>query len=109
LTPIGRALSKKKGDNFTADIWMENDGMRIDREVAFNLWKDNVHDIRHFWSKRDNGRSVICAKDDIIVTIVDLNVTGPCTIIMSETLEHFGSMALWRDQNGAIKKSENDA
>ncbi len=109
LTPIGRALSKKKGDTFTADIWMENDGMRIDREVAFNLWKDNVHDIRHFWSKRDNGRSVICAKDDIIVTIVDLNVTGPCTIITSETLEHFGSMALWRDQNGAIKKSENDA
>jgi competence protein ComEC len=34
MTEEGRALSKPRGDGFTADSWLENDGDRVAQEVA---------------------------------------------------------------------------
>ena len=38
LSDQGRALSKEKGQGFVADVWMENDGMKLDRGDAHDLW-----------------------------------------------------------------------
>ena len=37
LSDEGRALSKEKGQGFVADVWMENDGIKLDRRDAHDL------------------------------------------------------------------------
>ena len=42
LSDQGRALSKEKGQGFVADVWMENDGMKLDRGDAHDLWQGQI-------------------------------------------------------------------
>ena len=37
LSDEGRTLSKEKGQGFVADVWMENDGIKLDRRDAHDL------------------------------------------------------------------------
>jgi hypothetical protein len=39
LSDQGRALSKEKGQGFVTDVWMENDGIKLDRGDAHDLWQ----------------------------------------------------------------------
>ena len=52
LSDQGRALSKIKGQGFVADVWMENDGTKLDRRDAHNLWQAQDHNIKHIWSRK---------------------------------------------------------
>ena len=47
LSDQGRALSKEKGQGFVADVWMENDGIKLDRRDAHDLWQGLDHNITH--------------------------------------------------------------
>ena len=49
LSDQGRALSKVKGQGFVADVWIENDGMKLDRRDAHNIWQGQPHNITHIW------------------------------------------------------------
>lgn len=105
----GRVFSKPKGAGFVADIWMENDGKVWPRTQSFQYWTDDT--IRHFWSKRDAGKTVVCSEKDIIVHKIDLIIEGPCKVFDMQRLET-GSIALWLNENGRIEtiktaKSEN--
>lgn len=102
MTPYGQALSTDRGDQFTADIWMENDGVRLDRETAHGLWGSHVTGVQHYWSKCDIGRDVTCKAQDVVVSAVDINIHGPCTQITPRMIERRGAIAIWRDQEGQI-------
>lgn len=101
-TPQGRALSKLRGDRFTAEIWMENDGVRLERTTAHALWTDEVRGIRHFWSKKDAGKTIECSPDEIVVVAIEVQIIGPCVVITSGETKESGAMALWRDPTGAV-------
>ena len=47
LSDEGRALSKEKGQGFVADVWMENDGIKLDRRDAHDLWQRLDPNITH--------------------------------------------------------------
>ena len=104
LTPKGRAISKPKGDRFTAEIWMENDGIRHSQAQAYQLWQDHISGVIHIWSKRDAGKTVSCTANQIIVAAVDIHAKGPCQVFDADFLTSAGSTAMWRDPNGSIRK-----
>ena len=52
LSDEGRAISKEKGQGFVTDVWMENDGIKLDRRDAHDLWQRLDHNITHIWSKK---------------------------------------------------------
>ena len=52
LSDPGRALSKEKGQGFVADVWMENDGIKLDRRDAYDIWQGMDPKITHIWSKK---------------------------------------------------------
>ena len=54
----GRALSNENGQGFVADVWMENDGMKLDRRDAHNLWQGQDHNITHIWSKKEAAKPI---------------------------------------------------
>ena len=47
ISDQGRALSKEKAQGFVADVWMENDGIKLDRRDAHDLWQRLDHNITH--------------------------------------------------------------
>ena len=57
LSDQGRALSKEKGQGFVADVWMENDGLKLDRSDAYDLWQGQNHNITHIWSKKEAAKT----------------------------------------------------
>lgn len=58
LSDQGRALSKEKGKGFIADVWMENDGIKLDRRDAHDLWQGLDHNITHIWSKKEAAKPI---------------------------------------------------
>ena len=57
LSDQGRALSKEKGKGFVADVWMENDGIKLDRRDAHDLWQRLDQNITHIWSKKEAAKT----------------------------------------------------
>ena len=55
MTDNGRVISKARGDQFTADIWAENDGQPVARDAAHALWQTTSPKVIHIWSKKTNG------------------------------------------------------
>lgn len=72
LSDQGRALSKEKGQGFVADVWMENDGMKLDRGDAHDLWQGQNHDITHIWSKKEAAKNHHCDPDELILSHHDV-------------------------------------
>ena len=58
LSDEGRALSKEKGQGFVADVWMENDGIKLDRRDAHDLWQRLDPNITHIWSKKEAAKPI---------------------------------------------------
>ena len=50
MTDNGRAISKARGDQFTADIWAENDGQPVARDAAA-IYRDGVGNLNIIWAE----------------------------------------------------------
>ena len=81
ITDQCRALSKIKGQEFVADVWMENDGMKLDRRDAHNLWQAQDHNITHIWSKKEAAKTRNCDPDELIVSQYDVDILGTCLVL----------------------------
>jgi len=103
MTDQGRALSKAKGDQFSTNIWAENDGMPVSRLTAHSLWADHVTHVIHIWSKKQMGRKIACNPGQIIVSAVDIHVEGACLWITQDDTRLKGAAAIYYDQRGNPK------
>ena len=72
LSDQGRALSKEKGQGFVADVWMENDGMKLDRGDAHDRWQGQNHNMTHIWSKKEAAKNHRCDPDELILSHHDV-------------------------------------
>ena len=102
MTDHGRALSKARGDQFTADIWAENDGRPVPRDAAHALWQAAPPSIIHIWSKKQTGTTVTCTSDQIVVSAVEISADGPCLWITQEDTNIQGAAAIYRDMHGKL-------
>ena len=105
ITPEGRALSKPKGAGFVARIWLENDGEKTSQSSAHSHWAIQKPPlVFHHWSKRNSPRKIHCKSNEIHVSIVPQEIIGDCVIYREKDLDRTGAIAIWRGQNGEIKK-----
>ena len=75
LSDQGRALSMIKGKGFVADVWMENDGMKLDR------------------------------RDALIVSQYDVYILGTCLVLQKRDFYVYGATYIvWTGEVYAIKK-----
>ena len=91
LTDKGRALSKEKGQGFVADVWTENDGHRLKRSEAHELWNKTNTDIVHIWSKRASSKTYECGADELYVALHDVAIIGDCLILRKHDFYDFGA------------------
>jgi len=109
MTEHGRALSKPRGDGFTARIWLEDDGDHVDQEgaaarpAAWRMIEGRRHirlgevDLIQIFGKSAVPLST-CASDQVIV--LDDQVVlpgGPCQTYTSDDLRRSGALALTSD------------
>jgi competence protein ComEC len=105
LSDQGRALSKEKGQGFVADVWMENDGIKLDRRDAFDLWQSQDHNITHIWSKNEAAKTRTCDPYELIVSHHDIDVIGQCLVFQKRDFYHFGATyVVWTGAGYAIRK-----
>ena len=102
MTHNGRAISKARGDQFTADIWAENDGRPVARYAAHALWQTKSPKVIHIWSKKQTGTIVTCTSDQIVVTAVDITLDGPCLWITQDDTNARGAAEIYRDGVGNL-------
>jgi len=98
----GRAISKARGDQFTADIWAENDGRPVARYAAHALWQTKSPKVIHIWSKKQTGTIVTCTSDQIVVSAVDITLDGPCLWITQDDTNARGAAEIYRDGVGNL-------
>ena len=115
----GRALSREKGQGFAARVWLENDGDRVSQKQAFGRWagkasSETTHRkasmlpnaqlggfrLVHAFGKRAADRLGHCDARDIVVTTVDIDLSGPCLVLGPGTLRSTGSLSI--DAEGRI-------
>lgn len=92
------ALSRLKGQSFVADVWMENSGVLVSREMAFESWQaPKFEKISHLQGNktRDN---VTCDGARIIVAGHGIRQKpSDCYIFDKWTLRRTGAVAIWTD------------
>ena len=105
LSDQGRALSKEKGQGFVADVWMENDGVKLDRREAHDLWQRQDYNITHIWSKNEAAHTHSCDPNDLIVSHHDIDVIGRCLVLQKRDFYDFGATyVVWTREGYRIKK-----
>ena len=101
----GRALSKEKGQGFVADVWIENDGIKLDRRDAHVLWQAQNHNITHIWSKKEAAKSRNCDPDELIVSQHDIDILGPCSVLQKQDFYDYGATYIvWKGEGYEIEK-----
>ena len=105
LSDEGRALSKEKGQGFVADVWMENDGMKLDRWDAHDLWQGLDHNITHIWSKKEATKTHTCDPVELILSHHDIEVIGRCLVLQKRDFYKFGATyVVWTGARYVINK-----
>ncbi len=105
LSDQGRALSKEKGQGFVADVWMENDGIKLDRRDAHDLWQAQNHNITHIWSKKEAAKTRNCDPDELIVSQHDIDILGPCLVLQKQDFYDYGATYIvWTGEGYVIEK-----
>lgn len=110
MSPEGRALSRAKGQAFTARIWLENDGDGVQQLQAAARWPEGHADVPrwqgaglrliHAPGKRKLSTIEDCNETDIIVTTVradeveSVAQAASCLILTPQILRQTGSIAL---------------
>ncbi|CUH76867.1 ComEC/Rec2 family competence protein [Tropicibacter naphthalenivorans] len=111
MTPEGRALSRDRGAGFIADTWLENDGRGGDQIGAALLWPESPLKrvaeaqlpqigVMHIQGKTGAKQVSRCARDQVVVSSVELTLTGGCTLFDPMTLRRTGSVALYLEEGG---------
>lgn len=103
----GRALSRAKGQAFTAKIWLENDGDAASQpeaaarwraaDMGLPVWKAAGYRLVHAPGKRKLLQASPCKKGDIIVSNVAGVPLGDCLLLTPEDLRQTGSIAVQSD------------
>ncbi|MEZ5769510.1 MAG: ComEC/Rec2 family competence protein [Paracoccaceae bacterium] len=111
MTPEGRALSKPRGDGFTATVWLENDGDAAEQDGAaarrgFLGEKGAlIADLGSLRVAALSGRGAAdrigaaCAEADIVVVSTEIDaVPEGCAVFDPVRLQDTGALALWLEQ-----------
>ncbi|MFY0311053.1 ComEC/Rec2 family competence protein [Leisingera sp. D0M16] len=103
----GRALSRAKGQGFTAEIWLENDGDAASQseaaarwqawDDALAVWQGPDYRLLHAPGKRKLLQASDCEKTDIIVSTVAASEFGNCLLLTPEVMRQTGSIAVQPD------------
>ena len=113
LGPEGRALSKPRGDGFSALSWLENDGDGAEQAAAFTRWSDDQDgkirhvsykgfDVLHACGKVASARAVeLCRSADLVVVTIDTAGPEACNIYDRTRLRATGSLAIAVGSDGA--------
>ena len=109
MTVEGRAMSKPKGDGFSASSWLENDGDPVEQSEAaarldFDV-RDNVRALQtdaglilHATGKVAGGEAAARCRDAILVVVnVNLPSVQGCNIFDATRMRETGSLALYTD------------
>lgn len=103
LGPEGRDLNKARGDGFSAEIWLENDGAPVTQDAAFARGGMETQDrisramlggqqVLHMTGARNLAALTDCGGADILVT--NQEVAGrSCTIVDINALRRDGAVA----------------
>ncbi|KIC25274.1 MULTISPECIES: ComEC/Rec2 family competence protein [unclassified Leisingera] len=101
----GRALSRAKGQGFTAEIWLENDGDPATQPVAAARWEEGLdripvwqgagYRLLHAPGKRKLAAVSGCNERDIIISTVPDD--GNCLLLTPEVMRQTGSIAMTRE------------
>lgn len=114
LTDTGRALSKPKGDGFTALNWLENDGDAADQDGAFARvgisgqrgWQSVTlagQEIIHLSGRGAEDRvAEACRTADLVILGKDIDTEMPCLVLDVKKLRRTGSLAIYPDTDGLM-------
>ncbi|MFT4961369.1 MAG: competence protein ComEC [Paracoccaceae bacterium] len=104
LTDQGRALSKPKSNGFVAKVWLENDGDGVLQDKAAQRWPEDQGKIRviqvgsaeivHLTGKRAAAGFHDCKPGQVVISAVELKLTGPCDLYDPKRLRQTGSLAV---------------
>ncbi|CUJ94290.1 ComEC family competence protein [Ruegeria denitrificans] len=108
MSENGRALSKEKGSGFIATVWLENDGDGVDQMKAASRWPDGADMVKRYtWQGKElihiTGKRAAqgfdeCQGHQIVVSAVDLNLSGDCGLFDPNRLKETGSLAISNDR-----------
>ena len=99
-----RELSKKKGQGFVADVWTENDGMKLDCRNTHDLWQRQHHNIAHIWSKKEAAKTRHCVPNDLIFS-QHVNILESCLVLQKRDFyDCRATYIVWTGKGCAIKK-----
>ncbi|UWQ60171.1 ComEC family competence protein [Leisingera caerulea] len=103
----GRALSRPKGQGFTAGIWLENDGDAATQPEAaarwqawdgvLPVWQGKGFRLVHAPGKRKLMQASACKEGDIIVSTEAEPEPGTCLLLTPGILRQTGSIAVRPD------------
>jgi len=107
MTPEGRALSKDRGESFSATVWLENDGDGAQQKEAaarMAAAKEGVlrFDVAGMPVVHVSGRGAtakapgLCA-EGLLVSSVDVEVEGPCDHWSPARMRRTGALAVMPD------------
>lgn len=109
LMPEGRALSREKGQGYTARHWLTGDGDSVQQDSAAGRWpafdssaglkrtQVGGYNLVHVIGKRGTGILSDCKAEDLIVSNVALELAGPCRVLQPSVFRHTGSIRLEAD------------
>lgn len=112
LTEEGRALSKARGDGFSASSWLENDGDPVEQAVAAGrlptaprgsvraLEVSGVKVLHATGKSASEAARRACREADLIVVNVPLAETRDCLVFDAKRLAETGALALYADEDG---------
>ena len=104
MEPEGRALSRAKGQGFTAGIWLENDGDAADQPAAAARWKSHASELPvwqgtgfqlvHAPGQRKLSVVTDCTDEKIIVSTVSAAPLRDCLLLSPKVMRQTGSIAI---------------
>ncbi len=104
ITEQGRALSKEKGSGFVATVWLENDGDGQDQGHAAGRWPGpsgliqrialQDKEVIHVTGKRAAQEFTECHENQIVVSAINLDMDGDCSVFDPERLYETGSLSI---------------
>ncbi|KIC37417.1 ComEC/Rec2 family competence protein [Leisingera sp. ANG-M7] len=104
MGPEGRALSRAKGQGFTAEIWLENDGDLASQPDAaarwvagpgsLPVWQGAGFRLVHAPGKRKLSAASNCKDDDIVISTVA--ESSNCLLLTPAVMRQTGSISLTR-------------
>jgi competence protein ComEC len=112
MTEEGRALSKPRGDGFTAESWLENDGDRVAQEEAHARagfagepgalsFPFGAGIAVHLAGRGAAERvAAACAAADLVILAASVEAPEGCRLIDGESLARTGTVALYAEGAG---------